>query len=218
MQFLEPHDAPYTYLAWSIDLRTTGPFVRKSTTRDGARASLLEIANDLRKHEDVEVVRVLETTFVPPMKGIPQYDLVLLVRAQGDYRPRILERTNDAGLPEPSLAATVNNAGLFGDTDAFDGPFMLNHFAGTTDPNAAVDAWKSVSRWYMDKLDVDNSTLLRFGAGEDWIIVNYARIPAPVPMFLIGQLFRPSFYRNVRAQLSEVGMDAFPIFTRRVSA
>lgn len=218
MQFLTPHQTPYIYIAWNVDLRTTGPFVRRSSTRDDARMLLQEIASTLRKHDNVETVRVLETTFVPPMKGIPQYDLVILVRAPQEYRHHILDQARETGLPEPSLAATVSNAGLFGETDTFDGPFMLNHFAGTADPETAVDAWKTVSQWYMNKLDVDNSTLLRFNTGEDWIIVNYARIPGPVPKFLIGQLFRPSFYRTVRAQLSEAGMSAFPIFTRRVSA
>ncbi|ACV07345.1 hypothetical protein I6I18_09565 [Kytococcus sedentarius] len=218
MDFKEPLSGWFTHLAWNIDLRRSGPFVRASGRRGDYRHRLVQLAARLAVQSGVDTAHALEVTVIPPIKGCPEYDLALLVRSEEPLHSEIVARTRELGFPEPVHALMARNAGLFGDTEAEDGEILLNHFTGTATPSIAVEAWKSVSTWYADKLGVDNSTLLEYTGESPFLIMNYARLPGKVVPFLAGQLTRPSFYRVVRGQLHEVGITPFPLFARRVHA
>ncbi|MGO1971647.1 MAG: hypothetical protein ACTH2Q_01690 [Propionibacteriaceae bacterium] len=160
----------------------------------------------------------LEATVIAPIKGGPEYDLTLLVHSVEPLQAELIGRASESGFPEPVLALTAKNSGLIGDTEAQDGEILLNHFVGTASPQVAVETWKSVSTWYLDKLGVDNSTLLEYTGDPPFLLMNYARLPGKVVPFLAGQLTRPSFYRVVRRQLHEAGITPYPLFARRASA
>ncbi|WP_454295105.1 hypothetical protein [Salana multivorans] len=219
MRFDPPLTGWFTHVAWNIDLSLSGPFVRTSVERRRCADLLARLATELVADGNTDTAQALEVTVIPPIKGGPRYDLALLVRARESLADHVTERAAALGLPTPIYKLVARNAGIFGDTDGQDGEILLNHFAGESGNGAAaVAAWKSVSAWYMDKLGVDNSTLLRFEDDAPFLIMNYARIPGRVPPFLLGQLARPSFYRVVRHQLHEVGLTPFPLFARRVTA
>ncbi|WP_375003490.1 hypothetical protein [Aeromicrobium sp. CTD01-1L150] len=106
-----------------------------------------------------------------------------------------------------------HNAARFGHTESDDGAvFLFNHFTVTGDADP-VQAWLSLTRWYVSKIGVDNSTALRT-VGPGFPLVNYARLPSNPPKFLLNQLLRPSFHRVVRGTLKRHEMQAFPGFYR----
>ncbi|MGW4199422.1 hypothetical protein [Streptomyces sp. NPDC004726] len=218
MNFDEPLDGWFTHLAWSIDLRLSGPFVRASERRSDCQRRLAKLAAQLTEDGKAVTAHALEVTVIPPIKGGPQYDSALLVHSGEPLTDTLIERVRELGLPSPKLALTARNSGRFGDTEGRGGEILLNHFAGSTTPPKAVDAWKSVSEWYANRLGVDNSTLLEFTPDAPFLIMNYARLPGKVVPFLAGQLTRPSFYSVVRRQLHEAGISPFPLFARRLDA
>ncbi|MCT1436242.1 hypothetical protein [Brachybacterium paraconglomeratum] len=218
MNFDEPHPGYFTHMAWNIDLRLTGPSVKASRKRYDYRHHLVTLAAGLREQDRVQVAHALEVTAIPPIKGGPRYDLALLVRSDDPLQDELVERTSVLGLPAPELAMTARNGGRFGDTEGQDGEVLLNHFAGEANSDDAVDAWKSVAHWYLDKLDVDNSTLLEYTPDAPFLIMNYAVIPGKVFPFLAGMLLRPSFYSVVRGRLHDVGITPYPLFAKRVTS
>lgn len=218
MNFEEPFDGWFTHLAWNIDLKLSGPFVRASKRRPDHQHRLARLAAQLTGQEGTRTAHALEVTAIPPIKGGPRYDLALLIHSDEPLSDALTARTAQLGLPAPELALTARNAGRLGDTEGRNGEILLNHFAGETAPGGAVEAWKSVAEWYADKLGVDNSTLLEFTADAPFLIMNYAVIPGRVMPFLAGQLLRPSFYRGVRRRLREFEITPFPLFARRLDA
>ncbi len=216
MIFKEPLDGWFTHLAWTNDLRLSGPFVRESRSRDEHRSRLAALARQLSEQPGVATAHALQVTVIPPIKGGPRYDLALLVHSAEPLQAELEARAAEMGLPEPVHALTARNSGLIGDTETSDGEILLNHFVGDTSEPTAVEAWKSVSSWYLDKLGVDNSTLLEYTGDAPFLIMNYARLPGKVIPFLVGQLARPSFYRVVRRQLHDAAITPYPLFARRV--
>lgn len=218
MHLKDPLDGWFTHLAWNVDLRQVGPFVRASSRRDDLKSRLAHFAEQVLARSGVMMAHALEVAVIPPIKGHPEYDLALLVRSQEPMQTELMARTRELGFHEPEYALTARNAGLFGDTEAQDGEILLNHFKGSATSAEAVGAWKLLSTWYADNLNVDNSTLLEYSGGAPFLIMNYARLPRKVVPFLFGQLTRPSFYGFVRKQLNGAGITPFPLFARRVSA
>lgn len=215
MNFDTPLDGWFTHLAWNIDLSVRGPFVKASRRRDDYGHRLGDLAKKLRA-EGAITAHAVEIKAIVPIKGGPQYDLALLVHADEQMRDALVERTADLGFPRPELAMTARNVGRFGDTEGQDGEILLNHFAGETTSQNAVEAWKSVSDWYARALKVDNSTLLEFTSEAPFLIMNYAVLPGKTVPFLAGQLLRPSFYSVVRKRLHDVGITPFPLIGRRL--
>lgn len=215
MNFDKPLDGWFTYLAWNIDLQLRGPFVKASTRREHYQEHLVHIAEQLRE-EGAVTAHALQVTTVVPVHGGPRYDVALLVHAGDEVRDELVQRTSALGFPTPELATIARNAGRFGDTEGQEGEILLNHFAGDAAPQAAVEAWASISEWYSRTLGVDNSTLLEFTGDTPILIMNYAVLPGKAIPFLAGQILRPSFYSVVRKQLHEAGIAPFPLIARRL--
>lgn len=216
MRFEEPLGGWFTHLTWNIDLRLRGPFVRPSTRRTEFEEPLTSLATRLLEDGDALTASALEVTVLPPLAGGPRYDLALLIRAEEPLGEVLTDRASACGLPAPTLALAGRNAGRFGRTEGRDGAILLNHFAGSSTPEHATEAWKAVSQWYVDALGVDNSTLLEFDPEAPFLTMNYAVIPGRVTPFLAGQLLRPSFHRVVRRRLRESGITPLPLFARRL--
>lgn len=211
-----PVPGSFTYVAWELGSPRIGPFVARNRRRNEAVEVLLTVAAEVGQLSGTARVRVLAATFIPPLKGGPRFDLVFLAHGERALRDEVLDRARSAGLPEPALAAMATNVVRFGDTDERDGNVLLNHFVGNASATDAVAAWTAASHWYSDALGVDNSTLLQFEQPCPFLVTNYARIPGAVAPFMMQQLLRPSFYREVWRVLKQTGVRPFPVFLREV--
>lgn len=208
----------FTYLAWTLGSPRIGPFVLPDGRRDEMARSLVSICAELEDLPGAGRVRVLVSTLVPPLRGGPRYDVVLLARGEDPIGAEAVARVQRAGLPQPTLVATARNTVRFGDTDAVDGTILLNHFVGDVTPSEAETAWTEASRWYADVLHVDNSTLLQFEQPCPFLVMNYVRIPASAGSFMVQQLTRPSFYRDVQRRLGRAGLRPYPTFLTSVTS
>lgn len=216
--FREPLSSSFVYAAWSIDPVRVGPFVRSSAVRRQRIDKIRGLARELAQRADVEGVRVFETSFIPPLPAMPDYDVVMLVRARTGQCAA--EVRGDAQLQgsEPATVFLASNAARFGDTEnpAKGVNILLNHFQGTSDRSAAVAAWRQISRWYVTKIGVNNSTLLCTEDSAPYVVINWVRLPGGVAAFLLGHLLRPSFYRYVRGLLKRHRLTPLPVFVRDV--
>jgi hypothetical protein len=213
--FGEPLPGAWLYLGLTVDPRTLGPEVRRSAERTRVIARCHELLDGL----DVGDATVLETVLIPPLRGVPRFDVVVLARA--DVAPEdgagpfaaVRAAFEADGIPVAQVM-TAHNVRRFGDTEATeDATFLLNHFTAP-DADAAQAAWEDISGWYAGVLGVDNSTLLRPAPPAPYVLVNYVRLAgAPVP-FLLRQLVTPSYYRQVRARLRAHGMAFLPLLLR----
>jgi hypothetical protein len=217
--FREPLSSTFVYAAWSIDPVRIGPFVRSSRARRQGIEVIGGIARTLAQRPDVEGIRLFETSFIPPLPGVPNYDVVMLVCARTTQCANGI--VNDPLLRSVDSATvfTASNAARFGDTESPPSGvnILLNHFVGPSDRSAAVSAWREISAWFAAKLQVDNSTLLYPEDGAPYVLVNYVRLPSAVVPFLLGQLLRPSFHRFVRSLLTRHGLTSLPLFVRPVT-
>lgn len=208
----------FVYFGWSVDPKRVGPFVRNSAARDREQVRLQTIAAGLARCAHVLAVNLFRTTVIVPVEGVPLHDLVMLVRVpDGAAAAGILEDEN-LRATKPLVAFTAHNGARFGLTE--DGSprpnILLNHFAGPDGGGGALDAWRALSAWFAAKTGIDNSTLLVPEPSAPYVLVNYARIPGPVPAFMARQLLRPSFYRYVRTLLAQQRLTSLPIFARPV--
>ncbi len=175
-----------------------------------------ERAQHLRTQPQVVSVRTFEAVLVPPLKQIPRYDVVMLVRTTTPQATAHLATQ----LTDPTLGADLlmraNNPTRIGDTEEpAQGTYLFNHFLAP-DPHTALQGWKSVAGWYTTKVGMDNSTPLHPVDQAPFALVNYARLPGRALPFLAGQLVRPSFHRFVRARLAQHQMVALPVLYRPV--
>jgi hypothetical protein len=209
----------FGYAAWSVDPVRIGPFVRRSARRRRTISDLSTIAAELVQRPEVTGVRLFEAVFIPPLRAIPEYDVVML--AQAATRQTATDLLGDPRLisTEPATRFLALNAARFGVTDNGDprASILLNHFTGRSTRPAAVQAWRTISAWFVAKTGIDNSTLLQTEDCAPFLLVNYARLPAGVVSFLLNQLLRPSFYRHVRAPLARDRLTSLPLFVRPVA-
>jgi hypothetical protein len=216
--FTEPIPGSWLYLGLSADPRTAGPRVRRSPERARVIARCHALLDDAGGRTGVTDATVLETVLIPPISGVPRFDVVVLARAAAapDDAARLatLRAAFEADGMPVAQAMTARNVRRFGDTERTrDATFLLNHFTAA-DADDARRAWEDISGWYAAVLGVDNSTLLRPEPGTPYALVNYVRLPgAPVP-FLLRQLASPSYYRQVRARLRAHGMAFLPLLLR----
>lgn len=216
MEPTTPIHGTFVYVAWRIDLHLRGPFVRPSADRRRFITDLRAMAGKLRESAAVTRVRCLESTFIVPIPGHPQFDVMMLVDGDGDVLSAVSDAIEASGGPAPTLTTTAVNKFRYGDTDSLDGPILLNHFTAGAPSKQVADTWNQISQWYGSVLGVTNSTLLEFADGAPYLVMNYASIPGPVIRFMLDQILRPSFHRNVTGRLKSVDARALPVFARRV--
>jgi hypothetical protein len=218
--FTEPVPGTWLYLGLSVDPKTLGPRVRRSAERARviARCHALLDGLDVGDRGHLADATVFETVLIPPISGVPRFDVVVLARvdaAQDGAGPLAAVRAafEADGMPVVQ-AMTAHNVRRFGDTErTWDATFLLNHFTGP-DADDAQAAWEDISGWYAGVLGVDNSTLLRPEPEAPYTLINYVRLAgAPVP-FLLRQLITPSYYRQVKARLRAHRMAFFPLLLR----
>ncbi|TDC43533.1 hypothetical protein E1281_35130 [Actinomadura sp. KC345] len=214
-RFRDPAPSGFIYLGLSIDPPRVPP-VHHSGKRDKEVERLRAVAERLGARSDVVQARLFQAVLIPPLKGMPCFDVTMLVEtaapeAIADVRTSAPFQEIDAELVIPA-----DNPVRLGDTEnPSTGIYLFNHFLAP-DSETAVDGWKSVAGWYTEKAGVDNSIPLRPLEESPYAFINYARIPGNAPSFLLGQLARPSFHSFVRSRLKKHGMTALPLLVRPV--
>lgn len=217
-RFAEPEPYGFLYLGFQAAPAQRLPVYARTPRRRRAAARLVQAVPALVRRPDVVSVKVFRAVFIPPLPGVPRYDLAMLIRTVRVDDLQTLRTCDEvSALDGEQILAGVNVARI-GDTDArTGGTFLFNHF--TAAPGTDAEAvWRSLTGWYTTKTGVDNSTALRPTGPSSFALVNYARLPAGAIRFLSGQLTRPTFHRFVRATLDTHGMQALPAFHRSIHA
>jgi hypothetical protein len=213
-RFTEPLHGEYLYAGWSVDPPRRAPIVRGSARRDRILDQCRALARDAKAIDGVADATVFQAVLLPPLEGLPRFDVSLLIRATA---PEVLAQVRSSR-PWQQLNAgfvmTARNTRRIGDTDRTRSATLLfNHFTAD-DAAAAVRVWKELAGWYTAKAGVDNSTLLQPTSEAPYALVNYVRLPHGALCFLLAQLSRPSFHTFVRRRLRDNGMVALPVLCK----
>ncbi|MEU3015850.1 hypothetical protein ABZ635_00445 [Nocardiopsis sp. NPDC007018] len=213
--FLDPLPYGYVYVGARVAPPSRGPFVRRDRERERVLARFRVLSEELEDLPAVVSSTVYEAVFMPPLEGAPRFDAVLIVTvATPADVARVLTSAPYRQL-DGELVMTARNTRRIGETgDDPSAVFLLNHFTAP-DPERAVAVWEELARWYVDRLGVDNSTLLQPLDDASWTLVNHVRLPGGPVRFLLAQITRPDFFRRVRSTLRAEGMRARPVFYRR---
>ncbi len=204
-----PHG--YIYVGMMVDPPGRAPFVRLSARRDEAIRECKAVAERLETLAEVVRATVYRAVLIPPIKGAPRFDVVMLVQTTSPEAIPEVRASEPFGRLDADFVMSARNTRRIGDTEEnLSGVFLFNHFTAEN-PERAVEAWESVTGWYTEEIGMDNSTLLQPIGEAPYAFVNYVRLPGGAVRFLLGQLARPSFHSFVRARLRESGMVAFPL-------
>ena len=210
-EFVPPLPEQFLYVGLSVDPPEHAPVVRASARRDQVLLRCRALVEELTRTDGIVDATVFRTVLIPPVPGVPRFDVVVLVRAATPGAVRHVSSTEVWSPLEPALMMTARNIRRIGDTRAArSSTYLFNHFTAA-DPAAGVAVWEDLAGWYTAKTGVDNSTLLQPTAGTPYAFVNYVRLPGSGPRFLLDQLRRPSFHRYVRRALTSNDMAALPL-------
>lgn len=192
------------------------PFVGRSDRRGRVIERCRSYTATTERQEGVVTATVYETQVIPPLPGIPRYDILMLIRARTPER--LAEIRADLQELEPDFVMTAQNTRRIGDTGRNPAEtFLFNHFTAAV-PEVALEGFDQVAGWFPDKLGVDNATLLQpvDQATSPYVFVNYVRVPNGARRFLLAMLTRPSFHTHVRRILRERDMTALPLLATPV--
>lgn len=213
--FTESLPYGYLYLGKSVDPRKRGPFVRASAERAGVLDRYKTVARRLEATDVVVKATVYEAVLMPPLAGMPQFDVLMLVQTSSHETIAQAQATDAYQDFDADFILTACNLGRFGDTDSDPAAtFLFNHFTAP-DQQVAAETLETLAAWFAAKTDVDNSTALQPTGQSPYAVINYVRIPTGPVRFLLSQLTKPSFYSVVRAQLKHNNMAPLPLFCHR---
>jgi len=190
------------------------PVVQRSAERDDALEHCRTLARRLADDSAVVRARVFETVLMPPLKGLPRFDVLVLVETSSPEAIAGVRASEQFQKIGADLVIPADNPVRIGDTEnPADGTYLFNHFTAA-DGDAALGVWKGLTGWYTSKVGVDNSTPLRALDDSPFPFINYARLPAGAVPFVLNQVLRPSFHRFVRTRLKADQMRALPLMCR----
>lgn len=212
--FEEPITDHFLYAGWCVDPPARLPIVGRSEQRERMIERCRAHATATGRHEGVVSAIVYETEMIPPLPGIPRYDVLMLIRA---HTPdRLAQAETDLRALEPDFVMPARNTRRIGDTDSTQAAtFLFNHFTAQN-PSMALEGFDQVAGWFPDKLGVDNTTLLQpvEQTASPYVFVNYVRVPHGARGFLLAMLTRPSFHTHVRRTLRKHDMTALPLLAK----
>lgn len=214
--FEEPTTDHFLYAGWRVDPPTRLPIVRRSDQRARMIERCRAYTAATERHEGVASATVYETEMIPPLPGIPRYDVLTLIRARTP--DRLAQAETDLRDLEPDFVMPAQNTRRIGDTGRTgSATFLFNHFTAQN-PAVALEGFDQVAGWFPDKLGVDSTTLLQpvDQAASPYVFVNYVRVPHGARGFLLAMLTRPSFHTHVRRSLRSHDMTALPLLASPV--
>src|SRR5699024_10951289 len=135
-----------------------GPFVHSSSERDHMLDRCFERAQHLRTQPQVVSVRIFEAVLVPPLKQIPRYDVVMLVRTTTPQATAHLATQLTDPTLGPDLLMRANNPTRIGDTEEpAQGTYLFNHFLAP-DPHPQPRGGRALAGGYTTKSALANTT------------------------------------------------------------
>lgn len=214
--FIEPRPYGYLYLGWRIDPPGRAPFVRASKPRGEAVERCRKLAGELEKLTEVVAVTVYAAVLIPPIKGSPRFDVMVLIQTATPESIPEVEATEAYRQLDADLSMRARNIRRTGDVDAppRSGPFLFNHFTAA-DSGAAVRTFDSIAGWFTTKAGARDSALLQPTGEAPYVFVNHVRLPCGPVRFLL-RLAKPSFRKYVAAVLSANRIRNAPVFCRPV--
>jgi hypothetical protein len=214
--FAEPLPYGYIYAGMTVDPPGRAPFVRRSAKREEALEKLKIVAGQLEALDEVLRATVYRAVLIPPIEGAPRFDVTVLLETTSPEEIDGVQTSEPYRQLDADFVMGARNTRRIGDTEEnLSETFLFNHFTAE-DPERALEAWESLSGWYITKTGVDNSTLLQPIGEAPYAFVNYVRLPRGPVRFMLDQLIRPSFYTFVRTKLRASGMVALPLLCEAV--
>lgn len=214
--FEEPVPGEYLYAGLTVDPPAHAPVVRSSARRDRVLDQCRVLVREIETIDGVTDATLFETVIIPPLEGVPRFDVTLLTRAT---TPEVLARVRTSLIWQevnPDFVMAARNTRRIGHTERTrSATFLFNHFTAA-DAAGAVEAWEELAGWYTAKTGVDNSTLLQPTSEAPYAFVNYVRLPHSAARFMLAQLSRPSFHTYVRPTLRKNRMAALPLLCKPV--
>jgi len=214
--FDEPSADRFLYAGWAVDPPARLPFVGRSDERARMVARCCEYAGGARTRTGTVSATVFETELMPPLRGAPRYDVLMLLRVSS--QEELVRESAEVRDLAPDFMMSAWNSRRIGDTDrTSNASFLFNHFVAQR-PDEAMAGFDQVAGWFPEKLGVDNTTLLQPDGQETvpYAFVNYVRVPSSASSFLLGMLIRPSFHTHVRKALRVRHMRALPLLAKPV--
>lgn len=208
--FTDPLPYGYLYLGMRVDPPTHKPFVTRSTRRSEALRQYKELAGQIAKLPEVVLATVYQAVLIPPVKGSPRFDVIVLIRTQTPESIAVVEDTEVYRQLNPDFVMKARNVRRIGDLDASNSDtFLFNHFTAA-DSEGALRTWEDVAAWFIHKGGVDNSVLMKPVGESPFVFVNHVRLPCSPIRFLL-RFTKPSFRKHVTAKLNAYQIGNAPI-------
>lgn len=213
--FTEPKPYGYLYIGMRIDPPSRVPFVRKSTKRGNALQECKRLAGQLNALAEVVAVTVYEAVVIPPVKGSPRFDVIMLIQTTSPETIAAVEAAEAYRLLDADLVMVARNVRRIGNVDEpRSGTFLFNHFT-SADPERALQTWEEITGWFAHKAAVDDAALLQPTRESPYVFVNHVRLPCSPIRFLL-RFAKPSFRKSVAAKLSANQIGNAPVICKPV--
>lgn len=214
--FIEPRPRGYIYIGLTIDPPSFIPFVRGSEPRDEMIEESKALARRFETLEEVIKATVYEAVLIPPIEGMPRFDVILLIQTTSSKTITKVQNSKFYKQLNADFVMAAHNIKRIGDTEqTLSGPFLFNHFTAENSVKA-VDAFEKIAGWYTTKIGVDNITLLQPIDDAPYVFINYVRLQHGPIRFMFDQFTKPSFITFVRAKLRANNMVALPLICNPV--
>ncbi|MGH3342581.1 MAG: hypothetical protein ACRDPK_06785 [Carbonactinosporaceae bacterium] len=232
VQLIDPPPLGYIHVAAAVGppAQPGPPVPRRSREKSALLTRLTSLAAELEKLAEVVRATVYSAVVVPPPGGyakdhaahVARYDVVVLIETTspdviGDVqgaKPYTLLLDAVAAATKDLHVMTARCVRRVGDVDkSRQGLFLFNYFVAE-DERVALELWDHLAGWYAVATGMDNSTLLAPIGDADYVFVNHARWDSSLPLFMVRQFARPSFWTYVRTNLLVNRTGAMPILYR----
>lgn len=109
--FTDPLSHGYLYLDTSVDPRRLGPFVRPNAQRATVLERYKSVAHQLRSFDMVVNATVYEALLMPPLAGMPQFDVIMLVATTAPEALAEVQAARSYSELDPDLTMTHGTSG-----------------------------------------------------------------------------------------------------------
>lgn len=200
-QFTEPMPYGYVYIGMRIEPPSRVPFVRSSTKRSDVLQKCKTLARQLDTLAEVIAVTVYEAVLIPPIKGSPRFDIIVLIQTTSPQTITTVQAHEAYQFLDADFVMAARHVRRIGDIDhPTSGTFLFNHFTAA-DPERTLRTLEDVAGWFINKAGVNDSALLQPVDAAPYVFVTHIRLPCGPVRFLL-RFLKPSFRTSVLRRLS----------------
>jgi hypothetical protein len=205
----------YVYIGMRIAPPGRSPVVRSSTKRRAVLQECKRLARQLGARAEVVAVTVYEAVVIPPVKGSPRFDVIVLIQTTSPEAIPTVQATEAYRRLDADFVMTARNLRRIGDIDhPRSGTFLFNHFTAA-DPERALRTWEDITGWFTRKAGVADSALLQPTGTSPYVFVNHVRLPCGPIRFLL-RFAKPSFRTFVATRLRANQIGNAPVICKPV--